>query len=165
MRGMTRREREVTDWAEILEILDKSRVVHVGITDADGPYVVPMNYGYAMDENGNLSLYLHCATSGRKLDALRADPRVFFSMECDVQPFAGDVACRYGMAYRSLMGRATAEFVIDPNEKMQAMECLMRTQTSEDFTGAFDEKLVKVVTVLRLNVHEYTAKKREMPVR
>lgn len=163
MQGMTRRERQVTDIDEIREILDKSQVVHLGLVDGDEPYVVPMNYGYTMDEDGKLCLYLHGATQGRKLDVMRKNPKVFFSMECDVEPFSGDVACRYGMAYRSLMGRGTAVFLEEPQDKIRAMIQLMKTQTGGDFT--FDEKLVKVVSVIRIDVAEYTAKKRVMPER
>ena len=32
-RGMTRREREVTDRDEILHILDESKIVHLGLVD------------------------------------------------------------------------------------------------------------------------------------
>ena len=163
MQGMTRRERQVTDRDEIREILVKSKVVHIGMVDGDEPYVVPMNYGYTMDEDGHLTLYLHGATQGRKLDILRKNPKVFFSLECDVAPFSGDVACRYGMAYRSLMGKGTAVFVEDPAEKIAAMVELMKTQTGGDFT--FEEKLVKVVSVIRIEVTEYTAKKRLKPER
>lgn len=163
MQGMTRRERQVIDMDEIREILDKSQVVHLGLVDGDEPYVVPMNYGYTMDEDGKLSLYLHGATQGRKLDVMHKNPKVFISMECDVEPFSGDVACRYGMAYRSLMGRGTAVFLEEPQDKIQAMIQLMKTQTGGDFT--FDEKLVKVVSVIRIDVAEYTAKKRVKPER
>ncbi len=58
MNGMTMRERQVTDINEILEILDKSLYLHLGLVDGDEPYVVPMNYGYIF-EYGKLVLYLH----------------------------------------------------------------------------------------------------------
>jgi hypothetical protein len=58
MNGMTRRERQIFDIDKMLEILDKSKVVHVGMVDGDEPYVVPMNYGYTyenekLEEIGN----------------------------------------------------------------------------------------------------------------
>ncbi len=161
--GMTRREKQVTDRAEIVHILEEARVVHVGMIDGDEPYVVPMNYGYTLDQDGTLSLYLHGATQGRKIDVLRKNPKVFVEMDCDREPFEGDVACRYGMAYASLMGRGTAVFLDDPADKMAALTTLMKTQTGGDFT--FTEKLVKVVSVIRVDVTEYTAKKRLKPVR
>lgn len=161
MRGMTRREREVTDLEEIRGILDRSKVVHLGLVDGDEPYVVPMNYGYTMSEDGTLQLYLHGATQGKKIDLMRANPKVFFEMECDIEPFEGDVACRYGMAYSSLMGRGRAVILDDPAEKMAAMTQLMDTQTGKHFE--FNEALVRVVCVIRIDVQEYTAKRRPLP--
>ena len=52
MNGMTRRERQIFDIDKILEILDKSKVVHIGMVDNDEPYVVPMNYGYTYENSG-----------------------------------------------------------------------------------------------------------------
>ena len=161
MNGMTRRELEIKDESEIREILDRAKVVHVGMVDGDEPYVVPMNYGYTL-EDGKLSLYLHGAPRGRKIDVIRANGRVFVSMECDLEPFSGDVACRSGLAYRSIMGRGEAVIVDDSAEKMRALEIIMKTQTGRD-GFAFDEKLAKIVSVIRIDIDEYTAKKRPTP--
>ena len=161
-RGMTKREREVTDLGEILQILDKSMVVHVAMIDGDEPYMVPMNYGYTM-EDGKLTLYLHGALKGRKIDVLRANPKVFFSMECDQQSFDGPVACRFGMAYASVMGAGKAEILEDVEEKKAGLSILMKTQTGRDFT--FDDKMVSIVSVIRITADYYTAKKRPMPER
>lgn len=159
--GMTRRELELTNRNEIIDILNQSMVVHIGLVDGDEPYIIPMNYGYTIDENGKLNLYLHGATQGRKLDIIRRNSKVFFEMECNVQPFDGDVACRYGTSYKSLMGRGTAIILDDPSEKMTALSIFMKTQTGKDFE--FNEKLVKVVSVIKISVSEYTAKYRRMP--
>ena len=35
--GITRREREVTDPGQILEILNKSKIVHIGMVYGDAP--------------------------------------------------------------------------------------------------------------------------------
>ena len=161
-RGITKREREVTDPQEILGILDKSLVVHVAMIDGDEPYLVPMNYGYTM-EDGKLTLYLHGAIKGRKIDVLRANPKVFFSMECDVESFDGPVACRYGNTYASLMGAGKAEILQDVEEKKAGLSILMKTQTGKDFV--FDDRMVSIVHVIRINVDYYTAKKRPAPQR
>ncbi len=158
--GLTRREREITDIDKIIEILDKSKVAHIGLVDGDEPYVVPMNYGYIM-ENGRLTVYLHGAKRGRKIDVIEANPKVFFEAECDIQPFEGEVACKYGIAYESIMGRGIAEIVEDVEEKKLALSLLMKTQTGKDFS--FDDKLVSVVSVIKINVSEYTAKHRPAP--
>ena len=160
MNGMTRREREVTDLTEITRYLDTAKVLHLGLVDGDEPYVVPMNYGYTM-EDGKLTLYLHGALRGRKLDVMRVNSKVFFALECDLQPFEGSVACKYGLAYASVMGRGMATIVEDVEEKKKGLSILMKTQTGKDFS--FTDKLTTVVSVIRIDVSEYTAKYRPMP--
>ena len=59
-REMRRQEREITDKEMILDILNRSQIVHLGLVDEGEPYVVPMNYGYVMDDK--LTLYLHSAS-------------------------------------------------------------------------------------------------------
>lgn len=67
-RGSTvrRKDKEITNRAEIEGILKKAFICHLGLSDGDLPYVVPMNYGY---EDGHI--YLHCATEGKKLDIIK----------------------------------------------------------------------------------------------
>lgn len=160
MNGMTRRERQISDMASIIEILNKSKVLHLGMIDGDEPYVVPMNYGYEFIDD-KLIIYLHGARRGRKIDAIGSNPKVFFEMECDLVPFEGEVACKYGLAYSSLMGRGTCSIVEDVQEKMHGLSVIMKTQTEKDFE--FNEKLVSVVNVLKIDVQEYTAKYRPLP--
>lgn len=158
--GMTRRERQVTDEGFIRHILDTAKVVHLGMVDGDEPYVVPMNYGYVL-EDGKLTLYLHGARRGRKINVLRKNPRVFFEMECDLQPFTSDVACKYGLAYSSLMGKGNAVIVENVAEKQKSLTLLMQAQTGQHFD--FTEKLADVVGVIRIDVESYTAKFRPIP--
>ena len=159
-RGITRREREVTDPQAIQAILDTAQIVHIAMIDGDEPYLVPMNYGYVM-EDGKLTLYVHGATEGRKLDVLRANPKVFIEIDCDITPIEGKVACQYGTSYSSIMGTGKAVIVDDVEEKMNALSILMKTQTGKDFE--FNEKLVSIVSVIRIEVAEYTAKARPIP--
>jgi nitroimidazol reductase NimA-like FMN-containing flavoprotein (pyridoxamine 5'-phosphate oxidase superfamily) len=160
MQGMTRRERQVTDEQQIRHILDTAKVLRLGLSVQDEPYVVPMNYGYTM-ENGTLTLYLHSALRGKKLDMMRANPRVFFELDCDHVPFEGDVGCKYGLSYSSIMGRGTACILEDTGEKQKALSLLMKTQVDKDFS--FSEKMDSVVAVIRIDVAEYTAKHRPVP--
>ena len=160
MNGMTRREQQVTDINEIIEILEKSKVVHVGMIDGAEPYVVPMNYGYLL-EDGKLTIYLHGARRGRKIDAIKTNPKVFYEMCCDITPFEGEVACKYGITYASIMGRGLATLVEDVEEKKKALSILMKTQTGKDFQ--FEDKLTTVVSIIKIDTLEFTAKKRPFP--
>lgn len=158
---MRKREREVTDPKEIRSILDTCKVLHLGLSDEGQPYVVPLNYGYVL-ENDTLIFYLHGATEGYKYDVIRKNPKVSFAMECDVIPFEGKVACQYGMSYRSLMGMGKAEIVTDVKEKQLGLSILMKSQTEKDFE--FNEKLVSIVNVIKITVEHYSAKKRPLPL-
>ena len=159
---MTRREFEVTDPAVIRDILDGSKVLHLGLVDDGMPYIVPMNYGYVMEE-GKLTLYLHSAMQGYKLDVIRKNGVCCIEMECGLKPFEGKAPCQYGLEYWSLMGRGKAVIVDDPQEKILAMTRLMKAQTGKDFE--FNERLVSIVSVIRVDVAEYTAKHRPAPPR
>ncbi len=160
MNGKTRRERQVTDIGEIIKILDNSKVLHLGLVDGDKPYVVPMNYGYTY-ENDKLIIWLHCARQGRKLDVMRVNPKVFFEMEYGITPFEGEVACKYGITYSSLMGRGVATIIEDVETKKVALSALMKTQTGKTFE--FEDRMAEVVGVVKIDVIEFTAKHRPLP--
>lgn len=158
---MLRRELEVTDREEIEKILEKGKVVHVGMTDGDQPYVIPMNYGYCWQDD-QLVLYLHGGKQGYKYEVIRRNPKVCFEISCDIIPFRGKVACQFGMSYSCLIGKGVAEMVQETEEKARSLRLLMMAQTGED-TYEFDEKLCSIVQVVRITSLEFTAKKRPLP--
>lgn len=69
---MRKKSREMdASWA--LEVMDRAPYVTVSMTDASGmPYAVPLSLARS-DEN---TFYFHCATEGKKLDILKANPYV-----------------------------------------------------------------------------------------
>ena len=160
MREMRLKKREITDPEILREILESCEVVRIGAMDEEGMFIVPMNYGYEYVD-GKLTFYLHGATKGYKFDVLEKNPKVSFALETDMIPFEGKVACQYGMVYRSVMGRGYGTLVADVEEKEKALSLLMKQQTGKDFT--FDEKLVSIVNVIRIDVKEFTAKERKLP--
>ena len=160
MHGMTKREYRITDEQELRRILDTAKVLRLGLAVDGKPYIYPMNYGYTMDKEG-LKLYLHSAVQGDKLELLRQNPNICFELDCDWETFEGRVACQYGLSYSAISGRARAVFLENVQEKMEAMSILMKTQTGKDFQ--FNERLVSIVAVIRLDVTEYSAKHRPIP--
>lgn len=159
-RGLMRREREITDPDVIRMVLDEAKVIHIGLTDGPYPYVVPMNYGYTW-QDGKLTFYLHGGHNGYKYDLIEKNPNCAFELNCRIVPFKGEVACKNGISYYSIMGRGTARFLDDPREKSDALSLLMQTQTSEP--ASFTEALTRVVRVFCIDVTEFTAKHRPFP--
>ena len=54
---MRRKEREVTDTAELFSILTRCDTIRIGISGAKHPYVVPVSFGAELTD-GKLSIYL-----------------------------------------------------------------------------------------------------------
>ena len=50
----------------------------------------------------------------------------------------------------------------DIEDKKKGLSIFMKTQTGKDFE--FEDKMVSIVSVIRIQVSEYTAKRRPMPV-
>lgn len=157
---MRRKDREVTDPSQIRKILKNAKILHLGIHDEPFPYVVPMHYGYLFND-GEITLYLHCAGEGHKLSLIMKNPCVFAELDTDAELIAGKDACSYGSAYSSLMIRGKAEIVDDPAEKAKGLTILMKTQTGKDFPVS--EQMASAVTVIRITSESYTAKSRPLP--
>ena len=72
---MRRKDREVTEMEEIQQIFDECKVCRIGIMDENGPYIVPVNYGYVRKE-GKVILYIHGAREGKKIDLIRKNASI-----------------------------------------------------------------------------------------
>ena len=129
---MRRKDREITGRENIEPILQACKVCRVAMTGTDGwPYVIPMNFGYTWDEDG-LTLYFHGGVKGKKIDSLRADPRVCFELDCEEGLTGeGDLACRYSYAFSSIVGYGRVEFAEDNEEKRQGLDVIMQHQTGK----------------------------------
>ena len=155
---MRRKDREITDTEEIRAILERARVLHLGLRDGDYPYVVPMHYGFTLAD-GKLTLYTHCAREGHKLDLLRRDARVFVEIDTDEALLRAEEPCRSGARYACVMGRGRAAIVEDEEEKCRALALLIKTQTGE--SCVFTPRMAAAVTVLRIDVDSFSAKARK----
>ena len=158
---MRRHDREIKDLNEIEKILGKAEILHLGLVDDGYPYVVPLHYGYEMTE-GKLTFYMHGAKQGYKLDLIRKNPHVFIELECDVSQIpGGDIPCRYGSSFASVMGRGNAEIVEGAAEKIHGLKALMQNQTGREFE--ITEKMTGTVSVIKVTVPEFTLKGARMP--
>ena len=154
---MRRNDREITDIGEIEKIIAEARYMHLGMLDGDYPYVVPLHYGYCIQE-GRLQLFVHSAKEGHKLDCLKSNDKVFVEIDRGENLVTADIPCGYGAVYESVMGRGKAVILEDPTEKAMALELLMQTQTGEKHE--ISPKMAKAVAVIRIDVESFTAKAR-----
>ncbi len=76
---MRRSDLEITDFDEIVAVIERCDTMHVGINGDGYPYVVPLSYGYEA-KDGHVTLYFHGAGKGLKHELLDRDPRVCVEM-------------------------------------------------------------------------------------
>ncbi len=165
---MRRKDREVSEFDEIIKILDKCTVIHLAMISEGKPYSVPLNFGYIVSEENELTLYFHGASEGRKIDALKSNPEICFSAVCQAE--TGDHggknnACDWTCYYQSVIGFGKVSFVQDKAEKKIGLDSLMihcgykipEGMDSIQYTpGDFE-----VTAIFKIEVEEITGKVRK----
>lgn len=130
---MRRKDREVLGDENIAKIIEQCTTCHIAMTDdadASMPYVIPLSFGYSLND-GVLELYFHCAHVGKKLDCIRKNPNVAFSMCVENRiEIHEDVYCKSGRFYASVVGQGKAEIVEDVAEKCRGLSLLMERQAA-----------------------------------
>ncbi len=130
------------------EIINRCDCCYVAMVDSDSlPYVLPFNFGY----EGN-TVYLHSAQEGMKMDILRKNPNVCiaFSTDHTLRHSHDEVACSYGMKYRSVLVHGSIEFIDDFEEKKRILNVVMKKYTSREFS--FNAPAVNEVCVYKVDV-------------
>ena len=154
---MRRKDREVTDINEIVDIIKKCDVIRLGFSTNSAPYILPMNFGFSI-EGESIVFYFHGAKEGKKLDLIRENACVGFEADCSHKLITGENACDYSMEYESIIGNGKAEIIADYNQKVHALSVIMKNYSQEN-EFSFPEKSVNSVVIFKLSVSEITAKR------
>ncbi|WAC05100.1 MAG: pyridoxamine 5'-phosphate oxidase family protein [Methanoregula sp.] len=149
---MRRKEREITDKAEVESILSGALVCRIGLADGGEPYVVPVCFGY-----GDGTMYLHSAHEGKKIDMLKKNPRCCFEVDTCEGTIPSKRPCNWEMRYRSVIGFGNATIVEDVEEKKKGMNCILRHYSGTTYD--FSDEEIKSVCVVRVDISEMTGKK------
>ena len=108
-----------SDWA--LAVFDKAPYITVGMVTTDGqPYSVPLSLG-RKDEK---TFYFHCASEGKKIDCIKANPKVFLSAVTKCAPKFEEETQNFTTLYNSAMANGIAEIVEDRPEKTEALRLI-----------------------------------------
>ena len=67
---MRRQDREISDFSEIIRIIESCDCCRLGFVDNREAYIVPLNFGYEI-KGSDLTLYFHSAKEGRKINQNR----------------------------------------------------------------------------------------------
>jgi len=119
--------------------------------DDDYPYAVPLSYVY---DSGNI--YVHCATTGHKLDGIKRNRKVSFCVidKDDIIPE------KFTTSYRSAIVFGKARILTDDAAKQNALELLVH-KYSAGFEEEGDTEIRKTwhaVCVVEITVEHMTGK-------
>jgi len=156
---MRRTDRQVNTKEALFDILKAGKIIQIAFIDNDEPYIVTMNYGFIWNSDDKIRLYFHSANEGRKIEIIKKNPRVCFSISiCD--PFvAGERACNYGMKYRSVVGYGKIRIVEDNEEKLSGLNLLMDQYTGKSDWN-YEDEMLKKTTVSCLEVEQISGKRK-----
>ncbi len=149
---MRRKEKEVTDQRIISELLADASVCRLAMVDQGEPYIVPVNFGVSGG-----ALYVHSAPAGRKMDALRRNPRVCFEIEGTVVITHHPQACHCGAKARSIIGYGRVEILTDEEEKRRGLDIIMAHYGKAGPTNYEAEHVARMV-ILRIPIESMACK-------
>jgi nitroimidazol reductase NimA-like FMN-containing flavoprotein (pyridoxamine 5'-phosphate oxidase superfamily) len=116
---------------ELDRIILNCDVCYIGMIDQDNePYVLPFNFGYR-----DKTIYLHSAKAGKKIDILKNNSKVCaaFSTDHKLRWVNEEVACSWGMKYRSVLAYGRVVFIDDYDEKVDALNVIMGAYSERKF--------------------------------
>ena len=158
---MRRKDREVTDFGRLVDIIGQCHVLRLGLADGDFPYIVPVNFGYTV-RGEEVRFYIHGAMAGRKYELLTKNPYCSFEMDVPLKLDCVDKTRSVTMRYRSLMGRARAR-LLEGEEKQRAMDGAIMARYEETRRFDYNRAAAAHTAVWELTVLEMTGK--ENPIR
>lgn len=154
---MRRKDRKVDDQKIIISILDMCKTASIAMIDQDIPYVIPLSYGYEIKDN-TLILYFHCAREGRKIDVLKSNNKVSFTIFHEGEASLFKIPCNSGYYYSSITGDGIAEFVENTEDKKYALNKIFIQQFGKDVV--FTDVQANSVCIFKIIAKNYTGKQK-----
>jgi uncharacterized protein len=126
---MRRHDKQIIDPEAVDAIIHQSEVCRLALALDNEPYLVPVNFGY-----DGVAIYLHTATSGRKITFFETNPRICFEFEGECQLVSDPIkACRWTMNYNSVIGYGTIRELVTDEEKRFGLNQIMRHYSGSDW--------------------------------
>ncbi len=153
-------QRGVYNRETVNRILDEGLICHVGFVADGQPYVIPTLYG----RDGNV-LYLHGSVASRMLRNLQQGVPVCVTVTLVDGLVLARSVFNHSMNYRSVVILGTAMLVDDPKEKLAALRAVSEHVVPQRWDDARQpvEKELKVTSVLKIPIEEFSAKVRVGP--
>ena len=149
-----RRQDRLLDEERAREILQVGEYGFLAMASVEGGYGVPINYAISGD-----TIYLHCATEGRKLQAVANDDRVTFCVVGEKRL----IPEQFTTMYESVVASGSARIVEDGDERRQALRLIVEKYASQHVEEGLKaiERSLHRTAVVAIEVHTLTGKSKQ----
>lgn len=154
---MRRKDREITNVQNIVDILQRTDVLRIGLSVEDRPYIVPMNFGFEIKDDENIVFYLHGARSGKKIDMMRKNNRICFEADIMHQIVAEEKPQNWTTTYESITGEGAIKELLEPDEKLYALSAIMK-KAGYQKELTLESKILEHVMVMKIIVETIVGK-------
>lgn len=151
---LRRHDKAIESPEQCTKILASVRTISLSMCADNEPYLITLNHGWDPEHQ---CLYFHSAPTGKKIDMLRKNPRIWGMAVEDLGYLDG----RCDHAYRSLMFGGTVKFLENDADKRHALEIMIR-QHESDPKAVIAEQLTKTrvagTTIARIDIDQMSGK-------
>ena len=151
-------ERASYDKNELMRVLNRNFVCHVGFIDGGEPYVIPMLY-----VNDDQYIYMHGSPDSRLIKIIGSgSPIVIAITEVHGIVLASNL-CNNSINYESVIIYGRGSFVNDPGEKLRVFQLMINRlvpgRLSDTELPSIDE--LNSVAVVKVGIEDFAIKRRE----
>lgn len=157
---MRRKDKEISEIDEVIKIIEDSKIMHLGLSNNNLPYVIPLNFGFQYEGN-IIKIYFHSAKVGKKIDFINSNNKCAVEMTSYFELEKGETACQWSAFHKSIMIEGSVFLVENEDEIKKAMDILMKRYGFEGIP-IYEEKYLKAMAVYCIEVESISGK-RNMP--
>lgn len=154
---MRRKDREVNDINEILRIMKDCDDMVLAFNDEVAPYILAVNFG-VIENAGEITLYIHGATEGKKYDYLKDGAAVSFQMSANRKLIMDKERGYCTMNYESIIGKGEVYELHDYDDKEAALEVLVQKYHIPSEKFVYARAAIPRTRVFKICVKELTCK-------
>jgi nitroimidazol reductase NimA-like FMN-containing flavoprotein (pyridoxamine 5'-phosphate oxidase superfamily) len=150
---MRRREKQITDVAELHEIIRAAEICRLALVDGDAPYVLPLSFGF-----DGRCLYFHSAPEGRKVGILARNNRVCVEFEAGVAITETGSPCNWSAHYRTVLCFGRAVRLTGEAEKRYALSQIIAHYDPAAASGDLAGSHLRHLAVYRIDIEALDGK-------
>ncbi len=143
-----RTEQEITDYDELLQIIDACDIGWLGLTAGTEPYVIPVNFTREDDR-----LYIHCSPTGKKIDIIAKNPNVCLTALSEHKYIEGEGNYSYRCAI--CYGQAS---VVESREEMVAAYQSLCARIDPSVMADVTDKCLDRSAIICIDIEKITGK-------